>query len=283
MYKDLLVHLDASEQAERRLDAAFRLARDIDARLNGLYVVPPPSAALFAAGAGPVAGGMVDASLHAAMLEPLEQQRDEARDRLSRRAEASEVEFRWLHSEGPVQSVIGAFARCNDLVIVGQEPEQLEEGHPDPAPSPGGIVLETGRPVLVVPRDGDFALPGDHALVAWNVSSESARALHDSLPLLKRCASVTVQTYLDHEPEDEHLEPGFDVADHLKRHGIDARWVREQADGEPGEALLEQAQALDCSMIVMGAYGHSRLREYMFGGVTRDLFANSTIPLFVAH
>jgi nucleotide-binding universal stress UspA family protein len=283
MYKDLLVHLDASEQGERRLDAAIALAKNLDTRLSGLYVVPPPPAALYAAGAGTGAGGVADATLYAALLEPLEKRHHEARERLSKRVGASDVEIRWLEAAGPVQAVIGDYARCSDLVIIGQEPEQVEIGHLDPMPSPGGIVLETGRPVLVVPRNGNCDLPGGHAMVAWNASAEAARALHDALPLLSRCESVTVQTFVDQEPEDEAAKPGFDVADHLKRHGINARVDREHADGDPGEALLGRARELSCTMIVMGAYGHSRLREYMFGGVTRHVFANATIPLLVAH
>ena len=144
-------------------------------------------------------------------------------------------------------------------------------------------MLETGRPVLVVPQDGTCDLPGGHAMVAWNASAQAARALHDALPLLSRCESVTVQTFVEEELEDTAVEPGFDVADHLKRHGIDAHFVREHAEGDHGEALLARAHELSSTLIVMGAYGHSRLREYMFGGVTRHVLANATIPLLVAH
>jgi len=148
---------------------------------------------------------------------------------------------------------------------------------------PEELALGVGRPVLVVPRYGTFETVGQRVLIAWNGSREATRAVNDAIPILKMATKVTVLS-VDPEGEPDRRLPGADLALHLARHGIAAEAESTQAlDIGVGDVLLSRAADLGADLIVMGAYGHSRLREMMLGGATRHLLQHMTVPVLMSH
>jgi nucleotide-binding universal stress UspA family protein len=139
-----------------------------------------------------------------------------------------------------------------------------------------------GRPVLVVPRYGTFPTIGERVLVAWNGAREAVRAVNDALPLLQRAQLVTV---LSIDPSDaDHRIPSADITLHLARHGVTA--VAAQTRGTDllvADILLSYAADLGADLIVSGAYGHTRLRELVLGGMTRHLLQTMTVPVLMSH
>ena len=147
------------------------------------------------------------------------------------------------------------------------------------------MALSTGRPMLVVPHVGASAEPAKTVMLCWNASRESARAASDALPLLRAAAKVIVLCVDPSSSTYGHgAEPGADAAAWLSRHGIKVTVQRDvSADADVGNVILSRAADLDVGLIVMGLYGHSRLRETVLGGASRTLLASMTVPLFVSH
>jgi nucleotide-binding universal stress UspA family protein len=139
--------------------------------------------------------------------------------------------------------------------------------------------------VLVVPHTGSFTSVGRRVLVGWNASREATRAVHDALPLLAGAESVTVSAVNPRRGLGAHgEEPGSDIARHLARHGVRVT-VEHTAAPEIGAAdiLLNRASELSADLLVVGAYGQSRLREFLLGGVTRSLLREMTVPVLLSH
>jgi nucleotide-binding universal stress UspA family protein len=145
------------------------------------------------------------------------------------------------------------------------------------------LALGVGRPVLVVPRYGTFERLGERVLIAWNGSREATRAVHDAIPILKRAITVTVLS-IDPEVDSPPRTPSADITLHLARHGIAAEAASTSSvDFGVGNALLSRAADLGADLIVMGAYGHSRMREMVLSGATRHLLQNMTVPVLMSH
>ena len=145
------------------------------------------------------------------------------------------------------------------------------------------MVLAAGRPALVIPYIGAGETLGERVLVAWDGGREAARAVNDALPLLERAASVGVLV-INPSRGGHGEQPGADIALHLARHGIsvDAEHL-EARDISTGNALLSRLADQNIDVLVMGAYGHSRLREMVLGGVTRQVFQSMTVPVLMSH
>jgi nucleotide-binding universal stress UspA family protein len=276
-YKNLLVHIDDSKVCAARLEAAIALARAHDSHLTGLYIA-----------ADPLLPGNLGAEVPAKFLDALQAQ-------LAERIEAARTGFtaaveragltadcRTTHcSSSRVAEVIALHARYADLVVLGQpEPEGQREVD---AQVPENVVLAAGRPALVVPYIGAGESFGARVMVAWDGGREAARAVNDALPLLERADSVVVLVI--NPRRGEHGEqPGADIALHLARHGISVEAQHLEAeDLSVGDALLSRLADQDIDLLVMGAYGHSRLRELVLGGVTRQIFQQMTVPVFMSH
>jgi nucleotide-binding universal stress UspA family protein len=270
-YKTILVHLDEDPRRKERLALAAALAGRLDAHLVGLFALGSariPSYAL--AEAGPV------------IRDIEERRRREA-------AAAAEAEFRqaerrgngrseWRLSTEDAAAAVRLSARYADLAVLGQpQPGQalarafVEE-----------VILSAGRPVLMVPYAGRFADAGRRVLVAWNAGREAARAVTDALPLLAAAQSVEVVAF---GAEGDHgAIPGADIALFLARHGVKATAARQSApDVDIGSQILSRAADTDADLIVMGAYGHSRLRELALGGATRSVLDAMTVPVLMSH
>jgi nucleotide-binding universal stress UspA family protein len=273
--KDLLVYVDGDPACESRVDAAASLAVQHEAHLTGLHAMGWPSFP-----------GYVEVELPSNFV-------DEQRRLLDERARRVEARFHewagrhgtraeWRVDEGDVIGTVKLHARYADLTVVGQGLD-LKDAPGELAFLPEELALGVGRPVLVVPRYGTFERLGAHVLIAWNGSREATRAVHDAIPILTRATKVTVLS-IDPEGESRPRIPSADIALHLARHGIAAEAAATSSvDIGVGNALLSRAADLGADLIVMGAYGHSRLREMVLGGATRHLLHNITVPVLMSH
>ena len=273
--KDILVAVDDGESAAARVAFAVRLADRCDAHLTGLYVTTAP-----------------DIPAYVMAQLPPEARALQAED-AKKRAQAAAAMFeesiagsglvsrsQWMSEHGVPAERAALLGRYADLVVAGQdEPETSTIGRVPAA----DLVLSGGRPVMVVPYAFRADNIGRHILVAWNGSREAARAVADALPLLEAAERVTV---LAVDPDDYALgdAPGADIALHLARHGITVEAARIDSQGlNPADVLLNRVADLSADMIVMGAYGRSKVRELILGGVTHDILRHMTVPVLMSH
>lgn len=276
--RDILVVIENTAVVPQRMLPAAALAARFGARLTGFYASGYPIMASY----GDVSGWaqLVDAYLDA-------QRQEAARAGAAFRAALTrdKLQGEWIFREADETSSVIAEAALYDLVVVGQP-------NPDAGLTgalglrPEEIVLGCGRPVLVVPYAGEFPDLGRHALVAWNGSREAARALHDSMFFLAGAESVTI---IEIDPPAPGIAApaasAAQVAAALSRRGIAAKPETETTGGDIGveDLLLSRASDLGADLLVMGAYGHSRLREFVLGGVSRGIFHHMTLPVLMAH
>jgi nucleotide-binding universal stress UspA family protein len=279
--KDILVHVDDSAASPGRLRLACELARRHAAHLAALYCIEPLPMVAYSAFGDP---GYTDFSA----TEEIKQRYRAAALAAMGRAEAAfraepdraGIDTEWRVSEGAGAAPIIEQARCTDLTVLGQtDPGRALSSNA----LPEEVVLASGRPALIVPAVGRFERVGRRVLVAWNASREAARALGDALPLLVDAQAVTVLSVGSSATIDnEHR--GADVTRHLARHGITATAAASIAkDADVGDVLLSRAADHGADLIVMGAYGHSRTREWLLGGATRHLLRHMTVPVLMAH
>ena len=277
-YRTVVVHLDAARRRPQTLDVALWLAESFDAHLVGLFAPAPVRVPTPAVGEGASVLREIEAERRRATLAAQAEQ--EFREVTARRG-STRTEWRDLPGD-PVRAV-GLSARYADLVVAGQpDPADAEDARSD---FPGDLVLSAGRPVLFVPYAGRFPKLGTRVLVAWNASREAARAVHDALPLLERAQRVDVVAFDPQRGRADHGEhPGADIALYLARHGVKASAAQQRGAGiDIGAQILSRAADIEADLIVMGAYGHSRLRELVLGGATRTLLESMTVPVLMSH
>lgn len=191
----------------------------------------------------------------------------------------------WRLMDGFGGETVARHGRYADLIVVGQ-PSPRGETDP-PADLPVATLMASGRPLLIVPFVGSFPVTGQSVLVGWNASAEAARAVAAALPLLAGARKVTVLSInprRDLGVSGEGNLPAADLATHLARHGIAAEAVHTVADDiSEGDVLLSYAADIGADLLVCGMYGRSRAREMLFGGVSRSLLAEMTLPVFMSH
>jgi nucleotide-binding universal stress UspA family protein len=251
------------------------------AHLTGLHVIDIPSANYFYGAAMPFVPANPEEIVERIRAEATEAAGPvEAafRDCLRRNS----IEGEWRLVEGSPPPTVALHARYADLSVVGQ-PNRDEPQDADAVTVTA--VMTSGRPVLAVPFAGEFPVIGERVLIAWNASREAARAVNDALPLLIGAKQVTVLAINPQRGVGGHGDvPAADIALHLARHGLKAEAAHTVArDIADGEALLSYAADIGADLIVAGAYGHSRARELVFGGVTRTLIAEMTAPVLLSH
>jgi nucleotide-binding universal stress UspA family protein len=280
MYKDLIVPVTATPGDNDAINVGVALAQAFEARLTVLEMVNLPVPA------GNPWGLMPDIAMsdvYSRLRAQGEINVARLKSRLEKEAVSSEV--RMVESLFTEPARMAAHqAHYADLSIVAGSIGDTSEGAVTHAYF-GGLLLESGRPVLVVPPRCKTPLPPKRIVLAWRPTHEAARAVHDALPFLRRAEEVDVLVVNPAGGELGHGEqPGADVAAHLARHGVKTNVVlREARSRAVSSILLEHARESRAQMIVAGGYGHSRLREWAMGGVTRELLISSPIPLFYSH
>ena len=280
-FKDVLVHVDHNPDSQGRLRLACEIARSHAAHLIGLYCIEPLPILAYSPWGDPgytdfAATQQIKEQYQAATFGAM------AQAKTAFRAETDRVGImaEWRVGEGALDATLIQQARCVDLTVVGQ----TNAGRvPIGRGLPEEVVLASGRPTLIVPALGQFDTVSRRVLVAWNASREAARAVGDALPLLSSAQAVTVLSIGSKDLiEREHRSA--DIVAHLARHGVNAVAAASTAqDIDVGEVLLSHAANHSADLIVMGAYGHSRSREWLLGGATRQLLRSMTVPVLMAH
>jgi nucleotide-binding universal stress UspA family protein len=276
-YKQILVQTGPGLSDAPRIELAARLARRFQASLTGVFVSPPPVWRTFVP-------SIESAPSTQMTLAELEAERDATVGReLELSGEALRAAARPHGIEPTFETisdnlvVFAAMARTADLTVM---PAPGDRGAALIA-APDQLALACGGPVLMAPEAWSPGSAGDRILVAWNGAAEAARAVKDALPLLKQAEHIDV-LIVDRDPASADAE--ITVPQFLARHGCASAAVRvSSVDQSVGEVLLREAHHLDADMIVMGLYGHSRLREVVLGGASRHLLQRARLPLFVSH
>lgn len=274
-YKTILVHVDHSPHCEARVRAAAAIALEQQAHLTGAAM----------SGMARVVYEDSSADLGTALIvAQLATLRERAETALARFEEiaagmgVASFERRMVNDEP--EAGLALQARYADLVVVSQPDPQDACSRLNPG-LPAYVMLTSGRPVLVVPHSGSFARIGSHVLLAWDAGPEASRAVAAAMPLLRRAASVGVAIF---NPGPAHGEqPGADIALYLARHGVKVEVAVNQTGIEVGEALLSMAADRQADLVVMGGYGHTRLRELVMGGVTKTMLRSMTAPVLMVH
>ncbi len=274
--KNLLVHIDHSTACDNRVKAAIELATGHEARISALFVVPDYFVPSYVE-------AQISADIIAEINEQAVERAREAQSKVKAQIEAAGMKVDCYIEEGNLVGILSDYARYTDLLLLGQsqtdDPDNISEGLAD------HLVLEGGVPCLVIPYIGTRQTLGKHVLLAWNESRESARALRDALPILQTANQVTVLLVKPKSHDEKHtaIEEKV-ILSYLADHGVEARidlCIDKHLD--PGDTILAQASDNDIDLIVMGAYGHSRLREIVLGGATRHLLKEMTVPILISH
>lgn len=278
-YKTILVHCDASKSAAARIEVAATLAERHQAHLVGLHARPFFQPPFFDTGAYAMEVFLKD---HEAAVAESESASAKA---FAMATKGKAIATEWRSVEGFADDLLAVHARYADLAVVGQSEPEAPTRVAASSSLPENVALATGRGVLVVPFIGASGPVGRNVLLCWNASREAARAATEALPFLKTAAGVTVLVVEPRASDSGHgAEPGADVATWLSRHGVKVTVQRDvAADTDVGGIILSRAMDLGCDLIVMGIYGHSRLREVVLGGASRTLLSSMTVPVLMAH
>ncbi len=275
-YRSLLVALDATPANAARTAIAITLARQFDAHLIGLA----PTATLDAQ-VMQTAAAMADAAA-AASQRLLDEAMAIAQAFHKRCTSEALPSFEALADPSPASTSLVLRAQCADLLIMSQ-PDPSLPGHRQQAAELEQVLLSCAKPVLLIPYTHREPVGSRRVLVAWDGSPESVRAMTDALPLLRRAAQVTVMHWRREAQGSAPLAQLAGIRQWLAFQGVDAEVRDEVTPLAFGDALLNAASDTGADLIVMGAYGHARWTERLFGGVSRTLLASMTAPVLMSH
>lgn len=269
--KTILLPINDDQGAGARMQVALDLARAFGAHLTCLQ--PTPMSEFVVASDY---GGVI---VLEDMVQAVEAREARLRAETEARLASEDVAWDYAHVDGNVARTIIDRSQLADVVVVS--PHSKEAGPHDPLPLAGDVAVHSRAAILTVPRDiRQFPIEG-RALVAWNGSAEAAYALKRALPLLRLAASVTMVTVAEPDATDC---PGIEAHEYLARQGVNADLCNvEMAPGGIADAILAARALVGADHIVMGAYGHSRFRELVLGGVTRQMLRDCPVPILLAH
>jgi nucleotide-binding universal stress UspA family protein len=277
MIKDLIVHLSCGGQPDASGPYAISIAETFGAHVSAVAfsyepVIPPT----------------IMGSIPASLIESQRAENDKAAseahakfDEAARRAGVS-FDSRILTASLPGSAdQFGALARRFDLAVVGQaEPGRLAGAQELVAES---ALFSSGRPIVLVPYIQKIGLKLERVMLCWDASRTAARAIADALPLLARTKAIDVVMVASERPKSDDV-PGADIGQHLARHGLKVEVKRIVAtDSDVASTILSHAADTSADFIVMGGYGHSRLREFVLGGATRGILSAMTVPVLMSH
>jgi nucleotide-binding universal stress UspA family protein len=283
-FKTILVHLSDSRRAEKILVPAMHLADRYNSHLIGLHahavVHAPPVRLPYASQAVSQLAGQVRTNAEGIAAT------------FSQMSKNQSFVSEWQQHSVPMTDLatnVMSHGHAADLIVAGQT-----DGTWDLSPLfdfPERLALESGRPVLVIPHAGSPVTIGRNVVIAWKGGRESARAVFDALPLLKDAANVHILEFTESDVSQRRLAADTSIGAALGRHGIKptihsavAPGLRALApDARIGEQIVSRIAELDADLLVMGAYGHSRMREMIFGGVTRHMMRDMTVPTLFSH
>ncbi|MGB8275042.1 MAG: universal stress protein [Alphaproteobacteria bacterium] len=272
-YKTILVHLSNDKAHMTRLRIGIGLATRYEAHLVALYIATPISMP------AEIAGRAASTAYLAEATEAARERAQHVRAEIESWCARQKLSWEWQTGEGDHLDILARHANYADLAVVSHSRAELVEDrvifH-----VPEHLPLVAPCPVIVLPTEGEPTPIEGHVMIAWKECRQSARAVEDAIPVLKRAGKVTVLTVL---PAEQEAVPGQALVAYLARHGVAAQAVNDINGGGIGEVILAHARQEKASLLVMGAYGHSRLREMVMGGVTRHVLNNLSVPVLLAH
>jgi nucleotide-binding universal stress UspA family protein len=270
--RSILVHLDGCERVVARLRIAHQLAIAHEAELTGLFAVAPRFVPLVEGVPEAPLVNQIDAKHLDAARQHFEQTvRNGAKN-------ASLIE---LTGETPIPAFV-QYALHAELLVLGQRDPNDANGFDLPSDFVEAVIIDSGKPALVIPYTGEFAAMPQTALIAWKPTREAARALTGALPLLQRARSVHV--VCAEEAAFDFKQTRARLDEYLLRHGIKGVHEHLGLGGiDVGNGLLSLASDVGADLLVMGCYGHSRARELVLGGASRLVLESMTLPVLMAH
>ncbi len=269
--KDILVHLNDSPDS--RLWVSMKLAELFASHVTGLHIKQPLSYEY------------LDAEMNPVLIREFEAREDEAAGKSRAILETyfadKSTSSNYIEIAGDPSHQLIKHACTYDIIVVGKP--DTGQHYEQRVAVPANLALGSGRPVLIVPKKLQQNTLGENVLVAWNGTRESTRALHDSMPILTRAKAVNIVSFNTQKSKQEDSRCAA-LEEHLTRYDVTFDLLNSSLDdSEIGTRLLELASRFDSDMIVMGAYGHSRIREYILGGASRSMIRDVPVPLFVSH
>jgi nucleotide-binding universal stress UspA family protein len=270
--KSVLLYANDDQGLESRFQAALDAVRLFEGHLTCIQATPFDSYIIGDPFGGVYAMPSIMGEVRAAD--------DAHRARMEERLRREGVSWEWLHHDGnPAQTVVDRSRLC-DLIVLSLPTPTDGIAHERALALTGEVAIHARTPVLAVPQASRGVDALGPALVAWNGAPESSNALRLALPMLRQASVVHVVTVA----EDGGEFPAVDACTYLARHGIQAELHEWPRDGNStAEALIEAAARLGATYVLMGAYGHSRFREAVVGGVTREMLLRSPVPLLLGH
>jgi nucleotide-binding universal stress UspA family protein len=277
-YKNILVYLDEGASNAERMRTSLSIARAHNAKITGVALNTAPSLqAMLRANIGG-ANGLIDKGR--AQAEAVIDEFDALATTENIDHDTRIIECK----EGRVAQKLAHLARNFDVAVLRQA--NPERPNADLVMSVAEEVLfSSGRPVLFIPYIGAHAIPCKQALIAWDGSAASTRAVHDALPLMEQMQEVVVLVVdSDKQERTNGEQPGDDISNHLSAHGINNRVERRlSGDTTTSTIILNALSDTGADIMIMGGYGTSRIREVVLGGVTRTLLNTMTVPVFMSH
>lgn len=270
--RSILLHVSDDTCMEARLQVALDLAREFGAHIACLQ----PVAFDFAV-PGDLYGTMI-----AELIPIIQENADKLRDRLCARLANEDVTWDWQQEEGPARPLLMRAEALADLVVLGAR-DAASDGK-GPSSLAGYMAVHGRSPLLVVPETARSLDVRGAAMIGWNGSLEAADALRGALPMLRKASSVTLVVVTEQIDRSRVFLPAMEAAEYLSRHEVKSEIVEiERGEQTVAHTLAKAAAARETAFVVVGAYGHARLVETVFGGVTRTLFSEPPLPILTAH
>jgi nucleotide-binding universal stress UspA family protein len=278
-YKTILTFLQSVERADRVLDVALPIAEEHDANLIGVHIIPD-FMSYYGMGAGQFPADVIDQQ-----QRHMAEQAKEIQAQFEKRVHGTLSRSEWRCGNDTESDETQQFinmSMCADLIVTDQNGAGLSRGGSDVA---ARMVLGTARPVLVVPSAGKFTTVGRRPVIAWNGDKEAVRAAFDAVPLMAHADLVRILAInADTTGGAAMTARGDELAVCLARHGLKTETTTSITAGlAVGDELLNRLTDFSSDLLVMGCYGHSRFREMLFGGVSRDVLEHMTVPVLMSH